>query len=81
MKITKIVAISAFGILLGACNANQMQKEAPAASASTASAAPSENPPHVHSVQGHGDLNHSHPGNSTPSHGHSWEQIQSELKK
>jgi len=75
MKITKIVAISAFGILLGACNANQVQKEKPASSG------PKTGASHVHNVQGHGDLKHKHQGNSSASHGHSWEQIQRELKK
>lgn len=76
MKISKIVAISAVGILLSACNANQMQKEAP-----VASTAPKTGAPHIHNVQGHGNLNHKHQGNSSPSHSHSWAEIQRELKK
>jgi len=74
MNMTKIVAISAFGILLSACSSSQSQIEG------TSSAVPEMGPVHVHNIEGHGDFSHKHQGNSTTGHGHSWEQIQNELK-
>ncbi len=71
MKMTKILAISAFGIVLSACSSQQQVEEV---------AVPSTGPEHVHNVQGYGDFTHKHTGNSTASHGHSWDQIQREIK-
>jgi len=75
MNMTKIVAISTFGILLSACSSSQSQIEG------ASSAVPEMGPTHVHSVEGHGDFSHKHQGNSTAGHSHSWEEIQSELKR
>ena len=74
MNMTKIVAISAFGILLSACDSNQMQTEG------SSSAVPKMGPAHSHNVEGYGDFTHQHQGNSTEGHGHSWNQIQNEIK-
>ncbi len=67
---TKIVAISAFGVLLSACNANQMQTEGSSA------AVVSKGAPHIHNVEGYGDFTHQHAGNSTAAHSHSWKEMQ-----
>ena len=77
MKMTKILAISTFGILLSACDANQMQSEASAPDVVTGKSGPA----HIHNVEGFGDFTHSHLGNSTAGHGHTWEFIQNEIKK
>ena len=76
MKKIKILAISTFGILLSACNANQMQNESAAPDAVVGSSGLA----HIHNVDGT-DYTHSHPGNSTAGHGHSWGFIQAEMKK
>lgn len=78
MKMTKMVAISAFGILLSACSATQSQIEGAGA---VIAADTGTGPAHIHNIEGFGDLTHQHPGNSTPAHGHSWEDVQREIQK
>ena len=74
MNIIKILAISGFAALLSGCPSGQSQIEgaAPAVVSTGAS--------HVHNVEGHGDITHSHKGNSTANHGHSYNEIKSLLK-
>ncbi len=74
MKMTKILTITVLGTLLTACGP-QMQKEG------AAPAVVSTGSEHIHNVEGFGDFKHSHKGNSTAGHGHSWQQIQNEIKK
>ena len=72
MKITQILAVSAFGVLLSACGSQQQVEGSSAAMAGKGAK-------HVHNVEGHGDHTHQHSGNSTENHGHSWNYIQNEI--
>jgi len=74
MKMTKILTISAFAITVSACSSSQSQIEGAAPALATTG------PAHVHNVQGYGDFTHSHKGNSTAQHGHSWADIQQQIK-
>ena len=75
MKMTKILTVTAFGVLLTACGqqVTQVQTEG------SAPAVVSTGAEHVHNVEGFGDFKHSHQGNSTENHGHTWQQIQNEI--
>lgn len=75
MKITNILVISAFGFAVSACSPSQSQIEG---TGPAFAAAGSE---HSHNVEGYGDFKHSHQGNSTENHGHTWAEIQAEIKK
>ena len=74
MNVSKVLTTSAFAILLVGCSSSQSQIEGAApALAATGSE-------HVHNVQGYGDFKHSHKGNSTANHGHSWAEIQKQIQ-
>ena len=71
---TKIVATSVLGLLLSACSSQQkVEVSAPAMDGMGEK--------HTHITEGFGDFIHQHSGNSTASHGHSWQQIQDEINK
>jgi len=74
MKITHILAITATSTILAGCLSTQTQIEgaAPALAGTGAK--------HIHNVEGHGDFMHSHSGNSTAQHTHSWAEIQKQIK-
>lgn len=74
MKMTKILAISACAFVLSACDPSQSQIEG------TGPALASSGAEHVHNVEGYGDFKHSHKGNSTANHSHSWAEIQKQIK-
>ena len=64
MQLIKILAITTFGLLLTACNANQMQVEGSAGKK------------HSHAMPGaQGDVIHSHGAPNDPSHNHTMQEI------
>ena len=74
MNISKISTTATFAFLLVGCSPSQSQIEGAApALAATGSK-------HIHNVEGHGDFTHSHKGNSTANHTHSWAEIQKQIK-
>ena len=75
MNMTKIIAISGFAVLLMGCSPSQSQIEGTGPAFAAAGAK------HSHNVEGYGDFTHSHKGNSTKNHGHTWAEIQAEIKK
>ena len=68
MQLNKIMTITTFGLLLTACNANQMQVEG--------SAEGSAGKKHSHAMPGaEGDIIHSHGAPNDPSHSHTLSEI------
>ncbi len=64
MQLNKILAITTFGLLLTACNANQMEVEGSAGKK------------HSHALPGgEGDITHSHDAPNDPSHSHTLSEI------
>ncbi len=74
MKMTKVLTVSAIAFVLSACSPSQSQIEG------AAPALAAKGGKHVHNVEGHGDFTHSHKGNSTENHTHSWAEIQKQIK-
>ncbi len=74
MNASKVLTISAFSLFIVGCSPSQSQIEgaAPALAATGAD--------HVHNVEGYGDFTHSHKGNSTANHTHTWAEIQKQIK-
>ena len=70
----KIIAIAVFGIFLGGCASTQTQIEG-------ATPAVVTGVEHSHKVENYGDHKHTHSGDNSESHGHSWNYIQNEIKK
>lgn len=69
MQIFKLTAIALFGILLTACNANQMQIEGSAAS-------PTLGKMHTHLMPDGSTHKHQHGGDSSSSHSHKLSDLQ-----
>lgn len=63
MQIFKLTAIALFGILLTACNANQMQNDGPAGSVTLGNM-------HTHQMPDGSIHRHQHGGDSSNSHSH-----------
>jgi hypothetical protein len=73
MQTTKIIAISVFGILLSACDPNQMQVEG-------SSGADKLGKKHSHEVQGVlKPFIHQHGGDNSPTHTHPYSEIIKQL--
>lgn len=74
MNASKVLTISAFSLFVVGCSPSQSQIEG------TGPAFAAAGSKHSHNVEGYGDFTHSHKGNSTANHGHTWAEIQKQIK-